>query len=166
MRAITIHRPFTDAIARWPGRHAKRVENRTWWPRHALGTEIAIHAGKRYEEEGAYFVRELAEIAHETNGGWQCPGPAESPEGIVAVATFCGVLDMDASTLRPRVIAGKEPASGFVWAEWWMGGIGWLLDDVLAIEPVPCRGAQGLWTVPAEVESIVRKRVRVGRRAA
>jgi hypothetical protein len=161
VKALTLHRPWTDAIARWPGLHAKRVENRTWWPRHALGEQIAIHAGKRYDEGGASFVRELAAAAHLRNGGWRCPGPGESPEGIVCVATFSGVIDGP----DKRLIAGRAP-DGFSWGEWWMGGIGWLLEDVVAIDPVPCRGAQGLWTVPADVEVIVRERVLAARRAA
>lgn len=35
---------------------------------------------------------------------------------------------------------------------WWMGGFGLILDDVVAFdEPIPCRGALGLWRPPADV---------------
>lgn len=35
---------------------------------------------------------------------------------------------------------------------WWSGPHGWALDDVRPlVEPVPCRGAMGLWTPPTDV---------------
>lgn len=40
------------------------------------------------------------------------------------------------------------------------GPIGWVLADVIALpEPVPCRGAQGLWTLPDDVERRVMAQV-------
>ena len=41
---------------------------------------------------------------------------------------------------------------------YWCGPWGWRLDEVRAIEPVPCKGAQGLWTLPPEVLATVRAR--------
>ena len=41
---------------------------------------------------------------------------------------------------------------------YWCGPWGWRLDEVRAIEPVPCKGAQGLWTLPPEVLATVRER--------
>lgn len=49
---------------------------------------------------------------------------------------------------------------------WWTGPVGWLFEDVVEIEPVPCRGAQRLWTVPPEVEHVVRLRVAMASRSA
>lgn len=165
--ALTLWRPWTDAIFAWPGKHAKRIENRTWYRASMVGRHFAIHAGARYDRDGAAMVAELAEGVAEQRPEftWRVPSAAESPQGIVGVAKLCGVIDADA-TGEPRLIAGERPASGFVWAEWWMGGIGWLLDDVTAIEPVPCKGAQGLWTVPPDVADEVRRRWRAARRVA
>src|SRR5690606_7103750 len=43
---------------------------------------------------------------------------------------------------------GVAPAS---WSHWFVGPFGWQLTDPVAPpEPVPCRGAQGLWRVPTE----------------
>jgi hypothetical protein len=54
-----------------------------------------------------------------------------------------------------------ERALEVVRSMWWAGPIGWVLDDVRGLtEPVPCRGALGLWTVPEDVAA----RVRLGAR--
>lgn len=160
--ALTLHRPWTDAIAYWPGKHAKRIENRTWYRASLVGRHFAIHAGQRYDRDGAAMIAELAAGVAEQRPDftWRCPGPAESPEGIVAIARLCGVVDAGQDG-APRLIAGER--GGFAWAEWWMGGIGWVLDDVTAIDPVPCKGAQGLWAVPPDVADVVRTRWRSAR---
>lgn len=36
------------------------------------------------------------------------------------------------------------------------GNFGWVFDKIVAIQPVPCRGAQSLWTVPDDVAAKVR----------
>jgi hypothetical protein len=35
-------------------------------------------------------------------------------------------------------------------SDWFMGSIGWKFSDVVPIEPVYCRGQQGLWNVEGE----------------
>jgi len=38
---------------------------------------------------------------------------------------------------------------------WWCGPVGWRLDNVVAIDPIPCAGAQGLWALdPATLEAV------------
>lgn len=154
MRALTIKRPWTDAILRWPGKHRKRIENRGWWSKAALGHPLAIHAGLGYEREAAEFIDELAEGA---GIEWRAPRSSYSPLGVVGVATFCGVVAAGDEG-KAKLIAGRYPKAGLVWAEWWMGGIGWLFDDEVAIEPVPCSGKQGVWWLPDDVERVVRER--------
>lgn len=40
---------------------------------------------------------------------------------------------------------------------WFMGPYGWILDEVIALpSPVHCKGMQGLWTVPADIEALMR----------
>ncbi len=45
---------------------------------------------------------------------------------------------------------------------WFFGPFGWVLGEVTAIEPVPCRGAQRLWALDEDTL----RRVRRGYRAA
>lgn len=151
MKALTLWRPWSDAIVRGP----KRVENRPWAPPgRVLGQVIAIHAGQKYSA-----------------GPWEFPGgyepPDESPLGVVGVARVVGYLDRrngrhqsesallhdeHYAELAARLHALNED-------EWWAGPVGWLLDQVRAIEPVPCRGALGLWQLPVDVEAEVRRRL-------
>jgi hypothetical protein len=56
---------------------------------------------------------------------------------IIAIATFKG-----------NVYKSDSP--------WFQGPIGWELGEVVAIDPVPCTGRQGLWTPPDEVMHQVR----------
>lgn len=57
--------------------------------------------------------------------------------GIVATARLKGVASMFRGAQDGR---------------WYFGPVGWVLEDVRPLdEPIPCRGAQGLWTVPDEI---------------
>lgn len=154
MRSLTLHRPWTDAIVSMPEPHAKRIENRSWRPPQRLvGEHIAIHAGQRYDVEGAEWIAGRVALFRPR---WSTPSAAESPVGIVGVARLAGVIDCDRFG-QPLVVHGAVDLSS-VEIGWWMGGPGWVLDQVVAIEPVPCRGRQGLWTVPAAELDLVRVR--------
>jgi hypothetical protein len=145
MKALTIWRPWTHAICH-PGPKAKRVENRCWSPpRWLIGQTIAIHAGRRYDNAEA--CRFIAAIL-----GAPPPGPADCPEGIVALAVVVGARTHD----------GDRPAADNPWL---VGPVGWLLDQVRALpRPVACPGAQGVWLVPADVEAAVQRQIWGGRR--
>ena len=117
-----------------------------------IGQRIAIHAGKTWDQDAV----DLLELPIR---------PVDAPsdratlaklrdEGIIGTAVVCGVEqteDLDVETL----IAGKWPTSNLVdnVLDWLSGPYGWLLDDVRALpEPIPCKGRQGLWDVPPEIE--------------
>lgn len=55
--------------------------------------------------------------------------------------------------LRLRPLSEAEHALG----DFSSGRFAWLLWAVSPVTPVACRGAQGLWTVPPDVERMVRK---------
>ena len=135
MKALTISQPYASLIASGD----KWIENR-FWSTHYRGL-LAIHAGKGSQ----YLYR------HEL---------AQYPTGaIVAVATLLGCVD------RHRLLRNgnsrrlaHEPALGGrrTWAELAAhphaeGPYCWVLADVTAIEPVPCGGAQSLWTPSPEI---------------
>lgn len=133
MRALTIWRPWTWAICH-PGPNAKCVENRTWKAEWIRRQQIAIHAGARYDDEDA--VDFIARII-----GERPPTADACPQGIVAVATIGGFTHHDSFASRG----------------WLVGPWGWELEDVRVLErPVACKGAQGLWTVPPDIEAAVR----------
>lgn len=160
MKALTVWRPWSDAIVRGP----KRVENRVWAPPgRLLGHYIAVHAGKRYDEDCWPMP------------GFEPPEPDDSPTGIVGVARLLGVLEVRGKKKRMHQAL---QASGPFWPgmppdaagelgrrlwmldqdPWWAGPCGWLLGEVRAIDPIPCRGAQGLWAVPPDEYALLRRR--------
>lgn len=106
----------------------KPVENRSWACPLAPGSLIAIHAGRRFDKDAANWIQQR---------GYECPPDEEQPTGIVAIVRFVG-----------NVTALDSP--------WFFGPIGWRLDEVVPINPVPCSGQQGLWRVPDDVLPAVR----------
>jgi hypothetical protein len=154
VKALTLWRPWSDAIVLGP----KRVENRPWAPPAAmLGKLIAIHAGKRFDSDGAAAIRVV----------WpDVPNEARSPGGIVGIARIVGYLDLrkEARVVRVAEDAFSRAAarvSSLDQDPFWMGPVGWLLEDVVALsKPVPHPGALGLWRVPPEKEELVLERLR------
>jgi hypothetical protein len=153
MRALTLWRPWTDAIL-YGG---KRVENRPWAPwARVVGRLIALHAGLRYDFDGADWMREQA--LFDPPGFENCTGGA-----FVGVARVAGFERFEAPVQMPldaeplgEVVTPPEP----IVDPWAFGPWCWRLDDVAPLsEAIPFRGAQGLWKVPADVEKELRRLV-------
>ncbi len=71
--------------------------------------------------------------------GFDVPRPEDWPGGISGIVTVAGY-----------VTTSDDP--------WWMGPIGWVVEDLVQIEPpLPCRGAQRLWRAPAELARLSSK---------
>lgn len=173
MKALTLTCPWAHAIAHW----GKNIENRTWQPPRALfGERIAIHAGKspfRPQKNGGVSCNDdVLDDLRETLAGirvarFGADAEAAQPEpvtprwlherssAILCTATVAGWVGIDGR-------AGGRPDGSPTYAAlrtaiaspgpWFIGPYGWVLTDVVTLaEPVPCKGAQGLWTVPPEV---------------
>ena len=168
--ALTLHRPWTWAITHG----TKRVENRDWEPPQQLvGRYFAIHAGLSYDVEGAAHMMMNAK---ELKIG-EPPGdkdPAFQGGFIVGVVRLAGAVEFsfDPSGDMPpsrRSILGPLTSGQYTLAAaspWTTGPWAWLLEDVTAIEPVPCKGARKLWRVPDDVADLVRQRWKAARAAA
>ncbi|MFH1833912.1 MAG: ASCH domain-containing protein [bacterium] len=137
MKALTLWQPWAHIVCAG----IKKVENRRWRPpRHAIGQRLAIHAGKVYDKDGAATIKRLS--------GLDIPESACTKGAIIGTAKLVAHLD---STL------GLESFVGEGQKKWFFGPIGWLLDDIMECEPVPCAGALGLWRVPDFTLDILRQ---------
>lgn len=160
LRALTFWRPWPDAILRG----GKNCENRPAPPpKNLLGKTIALHAGKRYElGDWEYPIL------------WMPPSKEDSPEGIVGTAKILGAIwvrdgfpntyfvppgtyedELNSLIERLRGLPGHNQRLG---SPWFSGPVGILLDDVIAIDPVPCKGAMGYWRVPPTIAAEVLSR--------
>lgn len=143
MKALTLHQPWASLIGNPP---LKNIENRTWTPPAGiLGQRIAIHAGKTYSREAADFARPLVlDFDKRVGKGLVASG------AIVATAVVSGCYD---STSDIGLLMFSGLPSEIKQSPWFFGPVGWLLTDVVRLrEPIPCKGAQGLWTVPKDIE--------------
>jgi hypothetical protein len=168
MRALTVQQPWAWAIVHG----GKDVENRTqaWGYRGPL----AIHAGQRWSERGGRSG--LIWDALRDRFGWPT-GPESARrdrrpgfEVIRPIGAIIGVVDL----VDVHLAQGETHAFGDTyaaaccdspWAEQSYdehGGrtrrdvVHLVLESPRPLEvPIPCRGALGLWTVPAGVEDQV-----------
>ena len=136
MRALTVHDPWTTAIARG----VKPIENRKRPPPSTVTVpfEMAVHASVKPPSDR--LMRQVMAL-------W--PGLAWNatfyPGHVIAVVDVVGWY-----WLRDRKTGNP----------WEMGPACWELANVRTLaEPVPCRGQQGLWTLPADVEAAVRRQL-------
>lgn len=167
MRALTLTQPWAGLVASG----IKLVENR---PRSMIkvedfGKPFAIHAS-RVIDAGVYD--RIFEIAPELlprgtmldRATWQVL--ARLTSAVIGVATIDKVL---AGGWTAENICSHADLLSFSNGEllgpkqvrWFFGPVGYLLRDVRALaEPVPCRGFQGFWTLPPDVERQVVEQLR------
>jgi hypothetical protein len=128
IRGLTLHRPWGFTVAY----NNKDIENRSWKCPLPIDSYIAIHNGKKWDREGARWLE---------SKGYSFSSKEHDPAGaIIAVATFKG-----------NVNESK--------ASWHQDGlIGWQLDNIVTIQPVFCKGQQGLWHLEQDTLETVRAR--------
>jgi len=144
IKALTICQPYASLIADGE----KWVENRHVW-RYKYRGPLAIHAGS-----GTQYLNRR-ELASYTTGA------------VIAVAELLSVVSLAAArqAVASQFVPGPALRDGIgldhlrrlVEHEHTEGPLCLLLGSVRAIDPVPCRGYQGLWnwTVPAATRDIL-----------
>lgn len=141
--ALTLWRPWVACITDLPETYAKRVENRGWVTGYR--GDVWLHAGKKFDDEAVYLARE--------NGGGNLisPDPALHPVGVVALVELVGVC----TKMFGEFDFFGSPCDCGPWS--FPGEAHWQIANVRKLaEPVPCRGAQQLWMLPADVEAACR----------
>ena len=137
IKGITLHRPWSAAIAFF----GKNIENRSWAAPIPKGCYLAIHAGNTWDDTANSIITNLGTLPKIPDFDWETEYLEQyrdlSKGSIIAVAQFGGNLT-------------DSPSPCFT------GPIGWKLENVQIIDPVACRGQQGLWDLPEHVLTQVR----------
>lgn len=155
MRALTVQQPWAQCIAEGH----KTIENRS--ARMAYRGPLAIHAGTRWSKRGGLDDR--AQRALWGRGGLDAGavgflGAALPMGAVIAVAELVD-CHPDQGCCRPWGESEYAEAGGRNRTAVWH----LVLDEVRRLaEPVPCRGALGLWRPPAEVVEAIGREAAAG----
>jgi hypothetical protein len=150
LRALTIRQPWAHMIAHC----GKDVENRSWPPPAGLG-EFAIHAGAR---SGWDVAGEFSPVARRAWRNWVNAHPSwadillrrDNPR--IAFGAVIAVAELGDLT-HSAIHATRCSCSPWSAAGQWH----WELPGVRVLpSPVSCRGHLKLWTLPDDVEALVR----------
>lgn len=156
--ALTIIRPWPYCITHLD----KRLENRTHQKispppvcRHR--GELWIHAGKGWTSWPGVHLRDYGmDLADDIIATLK--DPAQHPTGIVARAVAVGHIEPIPSWTgpgaAPRIVDTTLDSGAMVW---WQRGYALVLAEVEPlVEPIPCRGFQGIWKLTPELAARVR----------
>lgn len=150
MKALTLTQPWATLVARGE----KKIETRSWGT-HYRGP-LAIHAAKALPKSWREFTHEAFRDALEEVCGvneFGAPVLTNLPTGaVIAVVTLTDVVPMTVDV--PPFYAPQGYALSpreWVFGHYGPGRYAWILDDVLAFDPVPYGGRQRLWELPAVV---------------
>jgi hypothetical protein len=160
MRALSVMQPWIGAITY----SDKRVENRGWpAPDWIIGRTIALHASKGPDwgaPDRAWTACGLAPYRAGPNAPRRAWTASLTLGAVLAVATITGCHH----SMDCRCHHDEGPRErGSLCTPWSASGqFHWVLAGVRPLaEPLPCRGALGLWRLPGDVEKLVREQMEV-----
>ena len=135
MYALTLHQPWASLIAVG----VKQWETRAWPPaRYALGTLLAIHAGKTCDIDMLMDQYVVDALGNDEGRLYAADLPAGEIVAVARLQTFQRT-EAVAQYLRPMELH---------FGDYTPGRYAWSLGDVHKLaKPVPARGAQKLWSV-------------------
>ncbi len=151
MKALTLWQPWASLIALG----VKPFEFRGWKPpAKAVGTRIAVHAASRRARriEIAWLVSELERgengrvaLHREALELLRGTGPGDWPLSCIVCTAVLGepLGGLEAARSMGAEINDSDREGTFNWA--------WPMNDIVAVPSLPCRGAYGLWPVPADL---------------
>jgi len=148
MRGLSITQPWASLVALGE----KTVETRSWSTTYR--GLLFIQAAKGFPADCQHLCWRDPFAPVLIGGGFD--RAEQLPRGsIVAVARLAHVAPTElfgSTDLLTIAEAGRE----FAFGDFSDGRFGWMLQDVRPLkEPVPCRGALGLWAVPPTVRDLV-----------
>jgi hypothetical protein len=143
-KALTLRQPWAWCVTH----QTKRTENRTWEPKGDWRGPLALHAGKTLTNQDLAALQDAPGAA-----GIPTPRRGDLTLGaVVALARLADVHVADADTCQGDCLEwGQFPARPGTKPLYH-----WCFADVTVLKrPVPCTGALGLWTLPADVAAAV-----------
>jgi len=166
MRALTLTQPWAGLVASG----IKLVENRPrpMIKREDFGKPFAIHASREIDESVYDRIAEIAPdiLKIERRGestirtvpcfrDWY--RFSRDTSAVIAVATISDVVTTHNGWPAHDLGDGRKLTVTLGdQGRWYFGPVGYLLRDVHALaDPVPCRGWQGFWTLPDDIEARV-----------
>jgi hypothetical protein len=156
MKALTLYQPWATLVAIG----AKRIETRSWSTNYR--GPLAIHAGKnrRYINKSSdHCVWDVDPfyIALADGGAISKFNATEDEFTIGCIVATCelvGCYQIDINDLRPKsmegwLVAGKtwgRTPQELAFGDYTIGRYMWFLNKVKKLEePIPAKGAMGLW---------------------
>lgn len=163
MRALTLTQPWAGLIASG----IKLIENRprSIVKREDFGKPFAIHASRLIDEPTYERIGEIdpdLDVRRFERFVWDSVAwyrMSRITSAVIAVATIDRVVHSPLCGYPPDESCDECAALARDLDDqyrWFFGAFGYVLRDVRAVaEPVPCRGFQGFWTLPADVAARV-----------
>lgn len=162
MKALSLTQPWASLVANG----SKRIETRSWRTSHR--GLIAIHASKGFPawakelcgEEPFYSALIKYNGSRASFGGiaTQIVAVEALPRGTI-IATAELVACSPTNTIWGVTDAFRQPREGepeHAFGDYSDGRYMWFLENVHPLpEPIPCRGALGLWEIPTEIEAVI-----------
>jgi len=132
MKALTLTQPWASLVAIG----AKRIETRSWSTSYR--GPLAIHAAKG-------FPRDARELSRCKRLGVLFGTDYEYPRGVV-IAT-CRLMACVSTTelIGKSVYESDMTEQEEIFGNYEPGRWGWMLADIKACDPIPAKGALGLW---------------------
>jgi len=156
MKAMTLTQPWASLVALGE----KRIETRSWSTTYR--GPLAIHAAKGWPVEAAALCStepfRTALVAIDVPGRFVTEGkrgvsaPDLPRSVIVATCRLADCLMVEPTPEVRRIFADHAAPHDKEFGDYTLGRYMWLLADVVALpEPIPARGALGLWEWTGQV---------------
>lgn len=146
IRGLSLIQPWAGLVALG----AKKIETRSW--KNPYRGLLAIHATKVPTDDETF--RELVAFAGISPS--MAPPALAARGAIVAVARVADIISSEFAKRQHAPLGSPEQTFG----DYGPGRWAWLLADIVQIEvPIQCRGFQGLFPLPRDVEDQVRERL-------
>lgn len=150
IKAISVLQPWASLIALGH----KKIETRSWNTKYR--GPLLIHASAKYTNYQDWLATEWHVMLDDSRVYHNHRGAIVGMVDMVGSETSENIL----SNLPKSMFWGPDQEQ--IFGDYSPGRYGWLLSEPLLFpEPIPCKGALGIWNVPenllAEVETQIRK---------